>query len=282
MTRKLPQSRQKARKALGTELRRLRVQAGISSGAMAEVIGRSLSTVSLIESGSRAIGADQVTAWLKAVSDAIPGGLDDEIAEYVGEVTRRATMEVTPLAGSLAARQAGVAELEETATAICNWQPGYVAGLLQTRDYARAVFSMLKAPEQVEAAVAERIARQGILGDSSRKLEFITTEQGLAWRPEGPDPRPAQLDRIASLAALPHIGVRVIPVGAVMYTPPVGPFTLYEWEDGGVVKLEFPGERGSDTDIAGYKDDLDKLRPSAWSGDEAIAFIRDLARRIAP
>ena len=76
--------------------------------------------------------------------------------------------------------------------------------------------------------------------------------------------------------------MRVIPVGAVMYTPPVGPFTLYEWEDGGVVKLEFPGERGSDTDIAGYKDDLDKLRPSAWSGDEAIAFIRDLARRIAP
>lgn len=282
MTRKLPQSRQKARKALGTELRRLRVQAGISSGTMAQVIGRSLSTVSLIESGSRAIGADQVNAWLKAVSDAIPGGVDEEVAEYVGEVTRRATMEVTPLAGSLAARQAGVAELEETATAICNWQPGYVAGLLQTRDYARAVFSMLKAPEQVEAAVAERIARQGILGDSSRKLEFITTEQGLAWRPEGPDPRPAQLDRIASLAALPHIGVRVIPVGAVMYTPPVGPFTLYEWEDGGVVKLEFPGERGSDTDIAGYKDDLDKLRPSAWSGDEAIAFIRDLARRIAP
>lgn len=282
MTRKLPQSRQKARKALGTELRRLRVQAGISSGTMAQVIGRSLSTVSLIESGSRAIGADQVNAWLKAVSDAIPGGVDEEVAEYVGEVTRRATMEVTPLAGSLAARQAGVAELEETASAICNWQPGYVAGLLQTPDYARAVLAMLNAPDEVEAAVAERMARQRILGDSSRKLEFITTEQGLAWRPEGPDPRPAQLDRIASLAALPHIGVRVIPVGAVMYTPPVGPFTLYEWEDGGVVKLEFPGERGSDTDIAGYKDDLDKLRPSAWSGDEAIAFIRDLARRIAP
>jgi hypothetical protein len=190
-------------------------------------------------------------------------------------------MEVSPLSGSLAARQAEVAELERDATAIRNWQPGYVAGLVQTRDYARAVFSMLKAPEEVESAVAARIGRQGILGDSSRPLEFITTEQGLAWRPEGPDPRPGQLDRLATLAALPHISVRAIPVGAVMHVVPDGPFTLYEdGPAGGVVKLEFPGDRGTDPDIGSYKEELELLRLSALSGDDTIAFIRELAARL--
>lgn len=280
MTRKLPQSRREARKALGAELRRLRILAGISTGSMAGVIGKSAPTVSRIEAGDRAIDGEQVAAWLKAVSDGIPGGVPGEEAEYISEVTRRATAEISPLSGTLAARQAGVGELERAATAIRNWQPSYVAGLLQTTDYARAVFAMLKAPDEVESAVDGRIARQAILGDSSRQFEFITTEQGLAWRPEGPDPRPAQLDRLVTVAALRYVNVRVIPVGAVMYVPPAGPFTLYEWEGGGMVKFELPGERGTIPEIAEYQADLEALRRSALSGDDAVAFIRDLARSL--
>jgi hypothetical protein len=144
---------------------------------------------------------------------------------------------------------------------------------LQTSDYARAVFSMIKPPDQVEDAVRERITRQAILGDSSRQLEFVMAEQALGWRPEGDDPRPAQLDRIASLAALPHIAVRVIPVGAVMHIPPMTPFTVYEGEET-MVAIELLHRRVDTSD-------LDALRRSALSGDEAIAFIRDLAHRLA-
>lgn len=282
MTRKLPQSRQKARKALGAELRRLRVLAGISGGAMAQIVGKSASSISLIESGDRAITPEQVQAWLGAVLSAVPDALSADDTTELERLTGDATDEISPLSGTLAARQVTVAKLEKAATtAIRNWQPSFVPGLLQTRDYARAVFSMIKPPGDAEDAVRERITRQAILGDSSRQLEFVMAEQALGWRPDGPDPRPAQLDRIASLAALPHVAVRVIPVGAVMYVPPMTPFTVYEGDET-LVAIELLHRRIDTTDVKEYLADLDALRRSALSGDEAIAFIRELAGRIAP
>ena len=44
-----------------------------------------------------------------------------------------------------------------------------------------------------------------------------------------------------------------------------------------MVKLQFPGERGTDTDVASYAEDLGKLRRSALSGSDAITFIREIA-----
>ena len=282
MTRKLPQSQLRARRVLGAELRRLREHAGLRGAAVADAIGKSASSVSLIEDGKRAVTREQVQAWLLAVLGVVPDALSADDSKRIEQLTATATATgISPLSGSFAARQAEVAALEDAATAIRNWQPSYVAGLLQTPDYARAVFSMLKAPEQVDDAVDGRITRQAILRDSSRQFEFITTEQGLSWRPEGPDLRPAQFDWIASVAALRHVAVRVIPVGAVMYVPPVGPFTLYEWESGGLVTIELPGDRGRIPEIESYQDDLEALRRSALSGDDAIAFIRDMARQIA-
>lgn len=278
MTRKLPQSQLRARRVLGAELRRLRERAGMRGAAIADVIGKSASSVSLIEDGKRAITRDQVQAWLLAVLGVAPDALSADDSKRIEQLTAMATATgISPLSGSFAARQAEVAALEDAATAIRNWQPSYVAGLLQTPDYARAVFAMLKAPEEVDDAVAGRIARQVILRDSSRQFEFITTEQGLNWRPEGPDPRPAQLDWLASVAALHHVAVRVVPVGAVMHIPPQGPFVVYEWEGGGLVTIELPGERGKIPEIESYQEDLEALRRSALSGPDAIAFIRQLA-----
>lgn len=281
MTRRLPQSRREARRLLGAELRRLRTLAGLSSAAMAAVIGKSVPTVSRIEAGDRAIAPEQVQAWLAAVRSGAPGALSAKDSEYLERLTGRATTEISPLSGTLAARQATTAGIEAAATAIRNWQPSYVPGLLQTPDYARAVFASIKPPAQVEAAVAGRIARQAVLGDSSRRFEFITTEQGLGWRPGGADPRPAQLDRVASVAALPHVAVRVIPFGAVMHVPPVGPFVLYEGDDDAAqVHVELPDQEVWTSDVKGYQDDLALLRRSALADGEAAAFIRNLAARL--
>jgi transcriptional regulator with XRE-family HTH domain len=281
MTRKLPQSRREARRLLGAELRRLRELARLRSLDIAKVIGKSMPTVSRIEAGDRAITPEQVQAWLAAVRDTRPDAFSAEEAAYVEQLTVRATAEISPLAGTLAARQAGVGELEKAATTIRSWQPFYIPGLLQTADYARALLTSLNSPDEVEDAVAGRIARQSILGDSSREFEFIMTEMGLRWRTEGPDPRPQQLRQIASIAGLRHVAVRVIPLDAIMHVAPDGPFTLYEGDDGAQVTAEMPHRRLDIPEVEGYQEELGLLRRSTLSNGDAAAFIRALAAEIS-
>lgn len=280
MTRKLPQSRREARRALGAELRRLRVLAKLPGAAMAAVIGKSAPTVSRIEAGDRAIDPQQVQAWIAAALAVIPGALSGDDRDYLDRLAAKAATEISALSGTLAARQSTTAQREAAAAAVRNWQPSFVPGLLQVPDYARAVFATLKSPGEIEDAVAGRIARQAILGDSSRQFEFITTGQGLLWHPEGPDPRPAQLDRLASAATLRHVAIRVIPPGAVMHVPPAGPFVLYESDDETLVHVELPDQEVWTADVKGYQDELASLRRSALSGNDAAAFIRDLARHL--
>ena len=279
MTRKLPQSLREARRALGAELRRLREAAGVSNAAVAAAIGRSTATVSLIERGERRISPEQVGTWIGAVTGA--GGLPAGDREYLDEVTARAAGQMSALSGTLAARQASTEELEREALVITNFQPCFVPGLLQTAGYARAVYATFTAPGEIEPAVQARLRRQAALGDSSRRFAFILAEAALRWRPEGPDPRPAQLDRIAAIAAFPNVDVEVIPSDAVMFTVPVCAFVLYEGEDGeGIAQVEIQDHEVRTAEIKAYQDELGLLRRSALSGDEAVAFIRDLAARL--
>ena len=106
-------------------------------------------------------------------------------------------------------------------------------------------------------------------------------EQGLGWRPDGPDPRPAQLDRIASLAALPHMAVRVIRCRRRDVRPPDDPVHGLRGDGGGLVAIELLPAAVETTRREEYQADLEQLRRSALSGDPAIAFIRDLAARLA-
>jgi transcriptional regulator with XRE-family HTH domain len=280
MTRKLPQKQREARRVLGGELRRLRVTARLSNAAIAQAIGRSAATVTLIERGDRAISPDQIEAWVRAVS--VPGHVPArEDLEYIAEVAGRATDEMSALSGTIAARQADVEELEREARVITNFQPCFVPGLLQTIGYARAVYETLKSPEQVEAAVKARLRRQRALEDPSRRFAFLLTESALRWRPQGPDPRPAQLSRVVTVAAFPNVDVEVIPSGAVMFTAPVVAFVLYEGDDGeGVAVVETLNRDVRTAEVKAYQDELALLRRSALSGDEAVAWIAGLAARL--
>lgn len=282
MTPSQPPSAKARRAPLGAELRRLRRRSGVSGEAIATAIGSSQSAVSRIETGDGPVSLPGVLAWAQAVS-----ATEDETAE-LRRLLERALTELTiiapdPDAGEFAKRQDDTREnLEGTSGAITSFQPFIVPGLLQTAAYARQVLATFLPDEALDATVAKRMERQPILYDASRRFEFILTEPALRWHAGPADVLPPQWDKIASIATLATVTVRVIPLAAQWHLVPTGAFTLYEerGQEPAKATVEVVNVREKTEDVKPFRDELGLLRRSALSGDEAIAFIRDLAAHL--
>jgi len=281
MTPRLPQPRRARRAALGAELKRLRELNGVSGRTVAKALGISQSAVSRKEAGGAPISLPEVTAW----ADAIHASEEDRgrllwMAEQA--VTETIPLESWRAEVGTAGIQQEIGMLERVSRFIANFQPDIVPGLLQTGEYARRVLAAAGNPDPAAAAL-RRLDRQVILHDLSHRLEFIITEAALRWRTGPPDILVPQLDRIASLATLGNLTVEVIPLDADWLTPPPYPFVLYEDRDDGaqpIATAELPDQWIETADIEPYRRELDKLRRSALSGDDAIAFIRRLAANL--
>ena len=279
MTPKLPQPRRARRAALGAELKRLRELNGVSGRTVAKALGVSQSAVSRKEAGEAPISLPEVTAWADAIH---AGGDDRSRLQWMAEQAVTETQPLGPWRAEAGASgfQQSIGTLERASRFIANFQPDFGPGLLQTGDYARRVLAMAGNPDPAAAAL-KRLERQAILHDPSHRLEFIVTEAGLRWCTGPTDMLVPQLDRVASLATLRNVTVRVIPLGADWRTTPPYPFILYDERDDGeqaIAVAELPDQRIETANVEPYRRELDALRRSALSGDEAIAHIMGLAR----
>jgi transcriptional regulator with XRE-family HTH domain len=273
MTPSLPSSRKARRAALGAELRRLRQRSDVSEQAIARALSTSQSAVSRIQSGDAPIGLPAALEWARSVS------ATEEETDRLRWLLERAVTDVTPLrrviedAGGFAEGQRRIrTDFEMTSAAITNFQPFFVPGLLQTAAYARQVLATFRPAETLDS--------QPILYDSSRRFEFVMTEAALRWHAGPADVLPPQLDQITSRAALAAVTVRVIPLSASWHTAPICAFNLYEerGDQEPMATVETLDDRTESEDVKPYRDELELLRRSALSGDEAIAFIRAMAR----
>jgi transcriptional regulator with XRE-family HTH domain len=283
MTPSLPQSRRARRARLGAELRRLRQLSGVSGQTVADALGVNRASVSRVEAGERPLSMPDLATWAQVL-----GATGDDLSrlEWLAEQALTDAIGVPELQAALgeAGIQADIGNrLERTSRLIVSYCTGRLTGLLQTPEYARRVYSLLVTPAEIGAAVAERMNRQQILYGPARRLEFILTEASLRWRTGSPDFLLPQMDRLVTLASLPNVALYVIPSDASMRTTPGVEFTLYDERDGDeepVVAIELPHDYIETGKAQPYRDKAVLLRQSALSGDEAIAFIRDLARRL--
>ena len=120
--------------------------------------------------------------------------------------------------------QARLGAVEEASDEIRVWQPLLVPGLLQTPDYARAVFSDRLHGGAVDAAVAARQARARIL-DSGRSFTFVISEGALRWS-AGPEVMVEQLAHLSAAAGRYRAGV--IPQRHTVSTFPTHGFGLFD------------------------------------------------------
>ncbi|MGH3734195.1 MAG: helix-turn-helix domain-containing protein [Micromonosporaceae bacterium] len=228
------------RRQLGRELRRLRMEAGMTMELAAQAIGRSAPTLWRMEKGGslmrpgdiagicRVYGADDRTTdalmalaaetknagWWRSYHGAIPKWFDT----YVG--------------------------LENAASHLRIYNDSEIPGLLQTRQYADAIFSSVRpklSDIERQTRGTMRMERQRLLTRTTPpppKLDVVIGESVLLRRLHGAADMAEQLHRLIEVCELPHVSVRVLPLADSLTHAPDPRFNL----------LAFPRDRQGRTE----------------------------------
>ncbi|MCR6483410.1 helix-turn-helix transcriptional regulator [Amycolatopsis sp. OK19-0408] len=215
-------------RALAAGLREVREAHGVGLRQLARILGFAPQVLSLWEKGLR----------LPTVAD---------VALILGffEVRGEKQKYLLELAGSarepdwVTANLPSLSHCEQGATRLTNWEIGIVPGLLQTADYARAIFeSSNLSVNQVDARVVARMDRQKMLtAPDPVTLHAILDERVLASTVGNEDIMSDQMDRLLETSRLPHVSVRVLPATAGFHPGRVGSFMLMEYAAGPPIVL---------------------------------------------
>ncbi|MBT3153470.1 helix-turn-helix transcriptional regulator [Streptomyces sp. CHD11] len=207
-TRREPTARQLR---LAVELRRLREAAGLSAREAAALLGVNSVQISQIEAGTTGV-SEQRLRRLAAHYACTDPGLVDALAAMS---TERVRGWWEGFRGLLPTAFLDLSELEHHATFRWDVDFLHVPGLLQTEDYARALFSR-RVPElpgdELEWRVRHRMQRRVVI-ESARPVpyEALVHEAALRIRVGGRATSRAQLAAILELSDAEHVTVRVIP-----------------------------------------------------------------------
>ncbi len=208
-TRREPTARQLR---LAVELRRLRDAAGLSAREAAALLGVSPVQISHIESGLSGVSEER----LRRLASHYACTDDEFVDALVALATDRTRGWWEEYRGLLPTSFLDLSELDHHASYQHDVAVLYVPGLLQTEDYARAVFSS-RVPEltaaELELRVRHRLARRvTIEGTSPIPYKAVVHESALRIRVGDRTATRAQLDRLMQLSEADHITVRVIPL----------------------------------------------------------------------
>ncbi|MFD7921138.1 helix-turn-helix domain-containing protein [Streptomyces sp. NPDC059740] len=123
--------------------------------------------------------------------------------------------------------------LESEANLIRSYQPHYVPGLLQTREYARAVLRAgmpHASQEDIERGVDLRMQRQTLLTRDEAPMLWVVMDETVFRRPIG-EPRVMrdQVTRLMEATELPNVRLQVIPFTAGPHPAMYGPFHIFRF-----------------------------------------------------
>jgi transcriptional regulator with XRE-family HTH domain len=270
---------------LAAEMRRRREEAGLTQDEVFERTSINPATLYRVEN---AISRPQVRT-LRALLDLY--GVNDERTAYLltllRESDRRGWLET--IGADLPERLTTYVEFEEEASAVLNFQPSFVPGLLQTEAYARAVMYGLM-PEAshpaIETRVSLRMQRQRVL-TRENPLRFwgIVSEGALRHRVGGSDVMREQLLRIVEVADEPTVTVQVIPFDAGAHPGMLGSFAILRFGQEEFADVAYVDSMAGDlfldqaADVERCSSTFEHLRAVALSPEASIAFIAKLAER---
>lgn len=196
---------------LAVELRRLRDAAGLSAREAAALLGVTAPVISQIESGIAGVSEKRLRR-LASHYACTDGEFIDALVTMAADRTCGWWEEYR---GLLPTAFLDLSELEYHATYRWDVDFLHVPGLLQTEDYARALFSR-RVPElpqdELELRVRHRMQRRVILEQQEPvPYEVLVHEAALRIRVGGRAASRTQLARILELSEADHVTVRVIP-----------------------------------------------------------------------
>lgn len=235
-----------ARLLVGAQLRTLREAANLTCEEVARTIHGSSSKISRLETGRTGFKLGDLAVLLS-----LYGVSEDESATLLALAKQANTPGWWHYFGdAVPGWFAPYLGLETSASVIRTHEIQFVPGLLQTRDYARAVMRLGyddPSPDQVERRVAMRMRRQELLHRPNPPRLWAVIDEAALRRPIGGRAvMRAQLRHLISLSGLPHVSVQILPFSAGLVAA-AGAMTMLRFPEGelpDVVYLEqFAGAR---------------------------------------
>ncbi|MGC5010423.1 helix-turn-helix domain-containing protein [Streptosporangium sp. DT93] len=178
-----------------------------------------------------------------------------------------------------------LAGFEAEASLINTYEDLRVPGLLQTKDYAAAMFKGGQVMEdtQISRRVEARLTRQTILHDKTcPALWAVIDEAALTKTVGGPSVMRQQLRHIIEMSARPNIHVQVLPDSAGAHAAMDGAFTILNFQDQDDPSIVYIETATSDLyletheELQRYKLIFDLIRSSALSPSSSVARMAEL------
>lgn len=216
------------RRRLARELRRLREEAGLTLEQAAPRLHFSVSKLSRVETAQVLIDPH----WVKSMLDLydIGGARWTELTELAVEAREPGWWKAFGIGDDT------YIAYETEAARAQMFTLGYVPGLFQTADYARALMRAVplrRTPAELERAVAARMYRRGRLHAAESALDVVVVvDEGALRQPVGgPAVLRAQLHRLAELAGLDTVALHVLPTAAGAHAALASSFTILDFGD---------------------------------------------------
>ncbi|WP_449066474.1 helix-turn-helix domain-containing protein [Planomonospora algeriensis] len=266
------------------ELRRLRSEAGLKQDEVARHLDWSTSRMTKVEGGTLRISVNDVRAMLQLYG-LREGAKYEALIQLARQARERgwwhAYSDVIPQWFQV------YVGLEAEASSLRNYEPELIHGLLQTEDYARAVYQaarVLDSADEIERHVSLRMARQDVITRTEHPMHFwaIMNEAALRRRVGGAHVMEQQLRHLMEVATRPNVTIQVLPYGVGAHAAMLGSFAVLSFAEGGgeVAYLEYM--TGSlyvekPEEVQAYTLAYDHLRASALDPRDSIAMIEKLA-----
>ncbi|WP_328469971.1 helix-turn-helix domain-containing protein [Streptomyces sp. NBC_00448] len=278
------------RRRLGSELRKLREEAGRSLEDAAGVLECHRSRISRIELGYLGVRARDVRDLLNDY-----GVSNEDLRARLTELARHGSKRGwwDAYGQIIAPAYANYLELEADTDYIRAFESILIPGLLQTEDYSRAVIRAnpaLVRDDDVDTLMRVKIERQTILTRQDGPVRFwaIIGEAALRTPIGGTEVMRAQLDHLVKVVERPNVTLQVLPYDVGAHAGLSGPFVIFSFavpNDAGVVFLENLSSSlylETHDEVAGYTLVFDALRSSALNPADSLDYIAKVADEVLP
>ncbi len=265
----------------GTELRRLREAAGVTTAQAAELLHCSPAKISRIENGIVSVRVVDLRLLLDRYGDE-----DQEHRAYLERLARDSNKRGwwQDYGDTIPPYYADFIGLETDASYIKTWEPTTVPGLLHTPEYARAVMlanPAMISPDKLENLIGIRHERQVRLEQGTDvRLDAVIWEAALVTTVGGDEVQRGQLSRLLELMHRPNISVQVLPLEAGDKASMSGSFVMFSFGSERSVSTVFVETLTSsqylerDQELRSYTLVFDALRSAALSPAASAARIR--------
>ncbi|GHI94266.1 helix-turn-helix domain-containing protein [Streptomyces olivaceus] len=255
-------------RVFGRQLKRFRVRAGLERAVFGSTTGYSVSTIAAYEQGRR-VPPPKFIDQADEVLDA--GGVLQEMKEEVARAQFPAFFR-------------DAASLEREAVELHVYEMYAVPGLLQTEEYARAVFAVrrpLLDEDRIEQGLSARLARQEIFARKPAPLVSFVLEECVLQRPlGGREVLRGQLEQVLLIGHKRNVEIQVMPVSREDHGALGGPFTLIDTPEGRrIAYAEVQGDSrlySGQPKVRELEARYGILRAQALTPSESLAYVEKL------